>query len=220
MYLLSSTFTQCNIHHEIMQKLDILTSMVKIVDGRLLTVLSHLDVIGNSSRPSAERSSTAEQSLVPVSLEPLQFSTPSPLPPSEGSALTAMQLDFTSIKQSLSQALATSGEGSITPTSASLAVAGEFLSSEEIARIKSSSTSRMNFAAKMNRHLFSVDERKACNVRGKMGKSMLDPERIKYIRDNAFRLYPLQDNEIDWRAWSACIVAIDESNRRLNKYRN
>ena len=217
MYLF--TIPQCNnSHHEILQKLDILTSMVKIVDGRLLSVLSHLDVIGNSSRPSAERTSISEQPLVPVSLEPLQFSTPSPLPPSEGSALSAMQLDFTSIKQSFSQALGTSAEGSI--TSASLAVAGEFLSSDEIARIKSSSTSRMNFAAKMNRHLFSVDERKACNVRGKMGKSMLDPDRIKYIRENAFRLYPLQDNEIDWRAWSACIVAIDESNRRLNKYRN
>lgn len=200
-----------------MQKLDILTSMVKIVDSRLLTVLSQLDVINNTARSSTDQSSTAtipEQPLVPVALEPLQFSTPSPLPPSESSGITAIQLDFSSIKQSFSQALGATEEPP------PLAISGEYLTSDEILRIKSSSTSRMNFAAKMNRHLFSIEERKACNVRGKMGKSMLDPDRIKYIKDVAFKLFPLKDNEIDWRAWSACVVAIDESNRRLNKYRN
>lgn len=186
--------------------------MVKIVDSRLLTVLSHLDVIRNSAHPTAEAAPVApiEQSLLPVSLEPLPSSAPVTEEP-----LTVIPVDLVSIKQSLTQALtASSGEPFVPPPPTT---SGEFLSLEEIQRIKNSSSSRMNFAAKLNRQLFSVEERKSCNVRGRQGKSMLDPERIKYVKEVTFRMYPVEEDETDWRAWSACVVAIDESNRRLNK---
>ena len=75
----------------------------------------------------------------------------------------------------------------------------------------------MNFAANLNRRLFTVAERIACNVRGKLGKSMLDPERVKYINEITFSMFPLESKETEKTAWSACVTAIDEVNRRLNK---
>ena len=75
----------------------------------------------------------------------------------------------------------------------------------------------MNFTANLNRRLFTVAERIACNVRGKLGKRMLDPERVNYINEITFSMFPLESRETEKAAWSACVTAIDEVNRRLNK---
>ena len=79
------------------------------------------------------------------------------------------------------------------------------------------SSSRMNFAANINRRIFSFTERSMCNVRGKLGKGMLDAEKMEYIKLVAFRMFPLESKETVKTAWNACITAIDEVNRRLNK---
>ncbi len=93
----------------------------------------------------------------------------------------------------------------------------ELLSLEQIMRLKTSSSSRMNFSANLNRRLFTISERTTCNVRGKTGKGTLDPERIAYIKRVTFRLFPLENLETEKAAWGACITAMDEANRRLNK---
>ena len=75
----------------------------------------------------------------------------------------------------------------------------------------------MNFAANINRRIFSFTERSNCNVRGKLGKRKLDEEKVEYIKRIAFRMFPLESKETVKTAWNACITAIDEVNRRLNK---
>ena len=75
----------------------------------------------------------------------------------------------------------------------------------------------MNFAANLNRRLFTVAERTSSNVRGKLGKGMLDPERVKYVKEITFSMFPLESKETEKTAWSACVTAIDEVNRRLKK---
>ena len=74
----------------------------------------------------------------------------------------------------------------------------------------------MNFAANLNRRLFTVEERTS-NVRGNLGKGMLDPERVKYVKEITFSMFPLESKETEKTAWSACVTAIDEVNRRLKK---
>lgn len=52
-----------------------------------------------------------------------------------------------------------------------------------------------------------------CNVRGKLGKRMLDAE-VEYIKPVAFRMFPLESKETEKTPWNACTTAIDEVNRR------
>ena len=59
-----------------------------------------------------------------------------------------------------------------------------------------------------------VSEREVSNVRGKLGKNQLDPEKIDYIKSVSFRMYPL---ELAKATWSACVNAINEANRGLNR---
>ena len=75
----------------------------------------------------------------------------------------------------------------------------------------------MNFAANINYRLFSISERTLCNVRGKLRKGMLDQQKVEYIKLLAFRMFPLESKETEKVAWNACITAINEVNRRLNK---
>ena len=50
----------------------------------------------------------------------------------------------------------------------------------------------MNFSANLNRRLFSVTERVACNLKGKLGKGKMDPEKVKYIKKNTLKMFPLE----------------------------
>ena len=75
----------------------------------------------------------------------------------------------------------------------------------------------MNFSANLNRRLFSIAERAACNVKGKLGKGKLDADKIKDVKEITFRMFPLENKETMDGAWKACVTAIDEVNRRLNK---
>lgn len=83
--------------------------------------------------------------------------------------------------------------------------------------VRLKSCSRSNFCSNMVRQLYSVEERKRSNVRGKLGKSKLDPTRLAIVHQTAFQVYPLATGEREETVWSHCIKAIDESCRRLNR---
>ena len=57
------------------------------------------------------------------------------------------------------------------------------------------SSSRMNFAANINRRVFTLEERAIANVQGKAGKALLDPERINYINNTTFKLCPVEEKK-------------------------
>ena len=75
----------------------------------------------------------------------------------------------------------------------------------------------MNFAANINRRIFSFTERSMCNIRGKLSKGMLDAEKVEYIKLITVRMFPFESKETVKTAWNACITVTDEVNRRLSK---
>ena len=93
---------------------------------------------------------------------------------------------------------------------------GTFLNPSELINIRTSSSSRRNFATHIMRKLFSIHDRKTSNVNGK-NKNQLDPIRISFIRKVTFQHFPLKGEENEKKAWSSCVEAIDEANRRLNR---
>ena len=76
--------------------------------------------------------------------------------------------------------------------------------------LKDCCSSQKNFAANMNSRIFTFAERALSNVRGKQGKSCLDPEQIQFIKQTSLKLYPIQSQETEKGAWNACVVAINE----------
>ena len=93
----------------------------------------------------------------------------------------------------------------------------EYIEHSKILDMKSSGISRRNFAKKLVAMIFTETERSTCNVNGR-NKSKLDPIRIDYVKRKTFQMYPLnhQIEKIE-KAWSECVIAIDEGNRRLNR---
>lgn len=95
------------------------------------------------------------------------------------------------------------------------------LSSQHLAGVvndvRLQSCSRSNFCANMVRRLFTLEERKQSNVRGKLGKRQLDPARLAVVQQSALSVYPLATGEREADIWRRCIKAIDESCRRLNR---
>lgn len=91
------------------------------------------------------------------------------------------------------------------------------LTTSFLAQHRSKSCSRQNFAANLVRALYSHEERKESNVAGKLGKKQLNKGTMTDIRAAVFQIYPLGVGEREEKAWSACITAIDESCRRLNR---
>ena len=89
------------------------------------------------------------------------------------------------------------------------------IDADTLLKLRHASSSRRNFAANVMRKIFGKAEREVSNVRGKLGKSQLDPAKIDYIKTATFRMYLLDSKESSQSAWAACINAIDEANRRL-----
>ena len=103
-----------------------------------------------------------------------------------------------------------------TPASSSIQHS-DFLTAEEMISIRISSSSRRNFATNVNRQIFSEEERMTSNVSGTRGKLQLDSAKVAFIKRVAFQQFPLKGEERAKKAWSDCIEAIDEANRRLNR---
>ena len=67
------------------------------------------------------------------------------------------------------------------------------------------------------RNIFKEDVRKISNVNG-VKKQQLDPDKIAFVRRVAFEQFPVKgDLTEQQKAWSSCVEAIDEANRRLNR---
>ena len=69
-------------------------------------------------------------------------------------------------------------------------------------------------ASKLVRRLF--DETTRTNVKGR-GKKQLDSDIIAYVKSKCFEFFPSTDPDRVMEEWAKCILAIDESCRRLNK---
>ena len=87
----------------------------------------------------------------------------------------------------------------------------------QAAAIRSKSCSRKNFATNLARELFSVEERRTCNVSGACGKGKLDNEKMEVIQRACFEMYPLTNAENHHKAWQECIKAIDTAGRSLSR---
>ena len=84
-----------------------------------------------------------------------------------------------------------------------------------LVKLRYISASRKNFATNVMRKLFTRAEREISNVKGVLGKSQLDPLKVEYIKSVTFKMYPLEEKESESSAWSKCVSAMDEANRRL-----
>ncbi len=87
--------------------------------------------------------------------------------------------------------------------------------SSVLSEIATNAISRKNFAAVLNRRIFSEEERKVSNVSGTKGKKKLDPHWIGIIKENVFRYWPFEPGKPKINAWRECIRAIDTTNRQL-----
>lgn len=90
------------------------------------------------------------------------------------------------------------------------------LERSKISTIQKNSCSRRNFAVNLVRNIFEEETRKHSNVGGKLGKQRMNPVLMEYVKSLSFQYYPLEPYEKEKVEWSKCVVAIDESNRRLN----
>ena len=79
------------------------------------------------------------------------------------------------------------------------------------------SCSRRNFCANMVWHLFSMEECRSSNVKGRQGKRLLDPVRVSLVQRSAMETYPLAGGEKENVVWRQCVKAIHEACRRLNR---
>ena len=83
--------------------------------------------------------------------------------------------------------------------------------------MKPQSSSRPNFAARLVRSLYTIEERKTSNVKGILGKNKLSPTRLGRIKNATMQMYPCISGENEVTAWRACCKAVDETCRRLNR---
>ena len=88
------------------------------------------------------------------------------------------------------------------------------LEPSKILQLRTNSCSRENFASKLVKELFTVEDRTTSNVKGVMGKKKLNEEKMSYVQAVTFQNYPCVSCE-QKIAWSKCVKAIDTANRAL-----
>ena len=89
----------------------------------------------------------------------------------------------------------------------------EYLSQSELTQIFMKSCSRKNMAVLLTRRLFSQEIRMSSNVSGR-NKKQLNPQVMEFIRRKVFLFFPSTQVNTS-KEWADCIVAVDESSRRL-----
>ena len=106
----------------------------------------------------------------------------------------------------------------VIPTSDDITVGEEevdLLSVSEVTQVYVKSCSRGNMATKLVRRLFDETTRMTSNVKGR-GKNRLDPDTIAYVKRKCFEFFPATEPSKVKEDWAKCVIAIDESCRRLN----
>ena len=86
------------------------------------------------------------------------------------------------------------------------------LEASKLSSLRASSCSRENFATKLVKELFSVEERLTSNVRGVLGKKKYNEKIMAYVQELTFNSYPCPLTEKK-SAWAKCIKAIDSAGR-------
>lgn len=89
-----------------------------------------------------------------------------------------------------------------------------WLPTTEITYIYNHSCSRGNFATNLTRRLFDEQTHRTSNVSGKK-KAKLNPIIMESVKSTCFQFFPCSQSDVG-KEWSKCVVAIDESCRRLN----
>ena len=93
------------------------------------------------------------------------------------------------------------------------------LTTDEITKMKVDACSRRNFATKSVKRVFSEEERRSSNCRGKRGKNPLDPIRLNAIKALTYYHFPLKPGlsaEDDWL--NECVKAIMKRTEERNNF--
>ena len=113
-----------------------------------------------------------------------------------------------------------------TPIEAGLAVdisslelplnAQEELTPRKLRRIQEKVFTRQNFAWRLTQKVFSLDELLGHNCNG-INKPALNEEKLDFVRNKTFLLWPTSKLSEEINAWKLCICAIDKGIRSLAK---
>ena len=89
---------------------------------------------------------------------------------------------------------------------------------DNIIALQAKSTSTMNFAVRLMREMFTLDELEGKNIAGARGKDRVDPNRVEIIKDIVFRVYRTLPSDRDY-VWRCCRKAMDSFMRRMKRER-
>ena len=90
------------------------------------------------------------------------------------------------------------------------------LSRELLFALKAKSNSTMNFAVKLLRELFTMEELQGKNISGSRGKDQVDPKRVQLIREMVFKAYSTVPSDRD-NVWRYCRKAMDSFLRGMRQ---
>ncbi|KAL9954792.1 hypothetical protein ACROYT_G042370 [Oculina patagonica] len=92
------------------------------------------------------------------------------------------------------------------------------ISRDNIIAMQAKSTSTMNFAVRLMRELFTLEELEGKNISGARGKDRVDPNRVEIIKDIVFKVYRTSPSDRDL-VWRCCRKAMDSFMRRMKRDR-
>ena len=92
------------------------------------------------------------------------------------------------------------------------------ISRDNIIALQAKSNSTMNFAVRLMREMFTLDELEGKNIAGARGKDRVDPNRVEIIKDIVFQVYRTSPSDRDY-VWRCCRKAMDSFMRRMKRER-
>ena len=92
------------------------------------------------------------------------------------------------------------------------------ISRDSIIALQAKSSSTMNFAVRLMREMFTLDELDGKNIAGARGKDRVDPNRVEIIKDIVFQVYRTLPSDRDY-VWRCCRKAMDSFMRRMKRER-
>ena len=92
------------------------------------------------------------------------------------------------------------------------------ISRDNIIALQAKSNSTMNFAVRLMREMFTLDELDGKNIAGARGKDRVDPDRVEIIKDIVFQVYRTSPSDKEF-VWRCCRKAMDSFMRRIKRDR-